>query len=119
MRRGTQSRAARRVLEAFVDFEREVSVVAARGLDGSFAHFGVDQNEHHRQILDSLGRARVDVETRVTNEAVEIARAVLEKLDVVGVLCVEFFLTHDGRLADQRTRAAAAQLGPPTPLTRA
>src|SRR6185437_1656890 len=40
------------LLEAFVDFEREVSVVAARGVDGSFAHYGVIENTHRHHILD-------------------------------------------------------------------
>ncbi|MFN3322014.1 MAG: 5-(carboxyamino)imidazole ribonucleotide synthase [Bryobacteraceae bacterium] len=85
------------VLEAFVRFRCEVSVVAARALDGSFAHYGVIENDHKRHILDlSIAPARVSA--RVVNDAVEIARTVLEKLDVVGVLCVEFFLTHDDRL---------------------
>jgi 5-(carboxyamino)imidazole ribonucleotide synthase len=88
------------VLEAFVDFECEVSVVAARGLDGSFAHFGVIANDHSRHILDvSVAPAPVPPMTAETvREAVEIARGVLEGLEVVGVLCVELFLTRDGRL---------------------
>ncbi|MEA2600771.1 MAG: 5-(carboxyamino)imidazole ribonucleotide synthase [Acidobacteriota bacterium] len=85
------------VLEAFVDFEREVSVVAARGLDGSFAHFGVIENQHRRHILD-VSIAPAAVSPRVEREAVEIARGILEGLDVVGVLCVEMFLTRDDRL---------------------
>jgi 5-(carboxyamino)imidazole ribonucleotide synthase len=85
------------VLEAFVDFEREVSVVAARGLDGSFAHFGVIENRHSRHILD-VSIAPAAVSSRVEREAVEIARGILEGLDVVGVLCVEMFLTRDDRL---------------------
>ena len=85
------------VLEAFVDFEREVSVVAARGLDGSFAHFGVIENRHSRHILD-VSIAQAAVSPRVAKEAVEIARGILEGLQVVGVLCVEMFLTGDGRL---------------------
>jgi 5-(carboxyamino)imidazole ribonucleotide synthase len=85
------------VLESFVDFEMEVSVVAARGFDGSFAHYGAVQNEHCRHILD-VTTAPAAVPPRVHHEAVEIARTVLEKLEVVGVLCVEFFLTRDGRL---------------------
>jgi 5-(carboxyamino)imidazole ribonucleotide synthase len=85
------------VLEAFVDFEREVSVVAARGRGGEFAHYGVVENTHSRHILDlSVAPARVAEAT--AREAVRIARAVLEELDVVGVTCVEFFLTKDGRL---------------------
>lgn len=85
------------VVEAFVDFEREVSVVAARTVRGEFAHYGVVENAHSRHILDvSIAPARVTEET--AREAVEIARAVLETLDVVGVMCVEFFLTRDGKL---------------------
>src|SRR3954471_9948339 len=85
------------VLEAFVDFEREVSVVAARGLDGSFAHFGVVENRHSRHILD-VSIAPAAVSPRVAQDAVEIAQGILEGLSVVGVLCVEMFLTRAGRL---------------------
>ncbi|HEV3471080.1 MAG TPA: 5-(carboxyamino)imidazole ribonucleotide synthase, partial [Pyrinomonadaceae bacterium] len=85
------------VLEAFVDFEREVSVVAARGQRGEFRHYGVVENRHRRHILD-LSVAPAPLAAAAAREAVEIARAVLEDLDVVGVMCVEFFLTRDGRL---------------------
>jgi 5-(carboxyamino)imidazole ribonucleotide synthase len=85
------------ILEAFVDFEREVSVVAARGLDGSFACFGVLANDHRNHILD-VTVAPAPVPPRVEREAVEIARGILEALEVVGVLCVEMFLTRDGGL---------------------
>ncbi|HZI19730.1 MAG TPA: 5-(carboxyamino)imidazole ribonucleotide synthase [Pyrinomonadaceae bacterium] len=85
------------VLEAFVDFEREVSVVAARSLAGEFEHYGVVENTHRRHILD-LTAAPAHVPEETAREAVEIAREVLESLDVVGVMCVEFFLTKGGRL---------------------
>jgi 5-(carboxyamino)imidazole ribonucleotide synthase len=85
------------VVEAFVDFACEISVVAARGADGTTAHFGAVENEHRRHILDcTIAPARVAPE--VANEAVKITLGVLEKLEVVGVLCVEFFLTRAGRL---------------------
>ena len=85
------------VLEAWVPFEREVSVVAARGVDGSFAHFGLLANDHVNHILDiTVGPAPVS--TTIRDRAIEIARGVLEQLDVVGVLCVEFFLKPDGEL---------------------
>ena len=90
-------RSAIAVLEAFVTFEREVSVVAARGVDGSFAHWGVIENDHRNHILD-LSVAPAAVEPGVHAKAIEIARGVLEALDVVGVLCVEFFLTPKGDL---------------------
>ena len=88
---------AERIYEAFVDFDREVSVVAARGIDGSFAHWGVIQNTHENHIL-SLSVSPADVPPDVEREAIAIARGILEQLEVVGVLCVEFFLTKSGKL---------------------
>lgn len=85
------------ILERFVEFEREVSVVAARGLDGRFAHYGLIENHHRHHILD-VSIAPAPVAPAVAAQAVEMARCVLEALDVVGVLCVEFFLATDGRL---------------------
>ena len=85
------------VLEGFVDFEREISVVAARGCDGEFAHYGVVENRHRDHILD-VSIPDPDIDKRIVAEVVEIAHAVLDALDVVGVLCVEFFLKHDGSL---------------------
>jgi 5-(carboxyamino)imidazole ribonucleotide synthase len=85
------------ILEALVDFDREVSVVAARGLDGSFAHWGVIDNTHQGGILD-VSFAPANVSQHVQSRAIEIARTVLESLDVIGVLCVEFFLTKSGEL---------------------
>ncbi len=85
------------VLEAFVEFEHEISVVSARSLTGDFVHFGAVENHHEKGILDlSIAPARVSA--AVLQEAVEIARAVLEKLEVVGVLCVEFFVGKNGTL---------------------
>jgi 5-(carboxyamino)imidazole ribonucleotide synthase len=85
------------ILEAFVPFVKELSVVAARGVDGSFAHYGVIENLHSNHILDlSLAPARVTA--AVAAEAIALAHAVLTQLDVVGVLCVEFFLQADETL---------------------
>jgi 5-(carboxyamino)imidazole ribonucleotide synthase len=85
------------VLEGFVDFASEVSVVAARGVDGSFAHWGVIANDHHHHILDT-SVAPAPVDGRTAGEAVAIAEGILEQLGVVGVLTVEFFLCRDGSL---------------------
>lgn len=85
------------VLEGFVDFELECSVVAARSLDGAFVHWGVIENQHVDHILDvSISPGRVS--PRVERAAIDITRGVLEELDVVGVLCVELFLRRDGEL---------------------
>lgn len=85
------------VVEKFVDFDREVSVVIARGLDGQVAHYGVIDNSHRNHILD-ISVAPAAVRSSIVLEAVEIARGIVEKLDLVGVLCVEFFLGRDGSL---------------------
>lgn len=85
------------IVERYVDFSHEISVVAARGADGAFAHYGAIENQHVNHILDlSIAPARIPAQS--AQQAVELARAVLEKLDVVGVLCVEFFLASDGCL---------------------
>ena len=85
------------VLEAFVDFVAELSVVAARGVDGSFAHWGVIENRHSRHILD-LSLAPAAIDPALAAEAEALAYAVLSQLNVVGVLCVELFLDRSGRL---------------------
>jgi 5-(carboxyamino)imidazole ribonucleotide synthase len=85
------------VLEQFIAFEREVSVVAARGADGTCVDWGVIENRHRNHILDvSLAPARVSAE--VSERARKIAHEVLEALDVIGVLCVEFFVEPGGLL---------------------
>jgi 5-(carboxyamino)imidazole ribonucleotide synthase len=92
-----QFEGAESILEAFIDFTCEVSVVGARGLDGDFVAYGPMQNSHAHHILD-VSFTPAAIEPRLAQEAIEIARAVLTRLDVVGVLCVEMFVTRDGRL---------------------
>lgn len=85
------------VLEKMIDFGCEISVVAARSESGEFVHYGAIENHHVNGILDtSMAPARIA--PAVAAKAVEIARAVLERLDVVGVLCTEFFVTKAGEL---------------------
>lgn len=85
------------LLEAEVEFMMEVSVVCARSVHGEFAHYGLVANDHADHILD-LSIAPAPVLPEVAATAAEIARTMAEQLDYVGVLCVEFFLTDDGRL---------------------
>ena len=85
------------VLEAFVDFEKEVSVVCARGRNGDFVHYGVIENEHADHILDvSFAPALISAE--IENRAVEIVRTIADTMGYVGTLCVEFFVGKDGKL---------------------
>jgi len=93
------------VLERFVDFAAEVSVVGARGMDGSVALFDLGANAHERHILDvtvvpaPLPAALAGVAgERVVQRAAELTREVLSHFQVVGVLCVEMFLLADGEL---------------------
>lgn len=79
------------ILEEFIPFRREVSVVAGRSTDGDFFHFGVFENAHANHILD-VSRGPVSAP-----EPIQIAKRVFEALDVVGVMCVEFFETVDGQ----------------------
>ncbi len=92
-----QIRGNEAVLEAFVDFEKELSVVGARNEQGNFAHYGVIENAHANHILD-CSFAPAFVSEKIRKEAVEIARNILETLAVVGVMTVEFFLTKDEKL---------------------
>ena len=85
------------VLEGWIDFDCEISVVAARGLDGSVAVFAPSRNAHANHILD-LSTVPAGLPAVVEDAAVAVASRVLEALDVVGVACVEFFVTRDGRV---------------------
>ncbi|MCA0399236.1 MAG: 5-(carboxyamino)imidazole ribonucleotide synthase [Proteobacteria bacterium] len=79
------------ILESFVAFDREVSVVATRAADGTFAAFDVTENEHRNHILHrSSVPARVS--SAAAGEAIAIARRIAEALDYVGTFAVEFFV---------------------------
>ena len=85
------------VLERVIDFEKEISVIVARGPDGETAVFPVCENIHRDHILDlTLAPARVP--DRVAAAACGLARAVAESLDLVGLLAVEMFLQANGEL---------------------
>jgi 5-(carboxyamino)imidazole ribonucleotide synthase len=86
-----------KILEAFIDFELEFSIVAARGLDGTFSHWGLIENTHRNHILD-LSFAPANVPEATSVQAVGIAKDLLETLDVIGVLCIEFFLSRDQKI---------------------
>ncbi|MBS9479130.1 5-(carboxyamino)imidazole ribonucleotide synthase [Ancylobacter radicis] len=79
------------ILEGFVPFEREVSVVAARTEDGRFAAFEVTENEHRHHIL-YRSTVPADVSPAVAAVSAEIARRIGEALGYVGVFAVEMFL---------------------------
>jgi 5-(carboxyamino)imidazole ribonucleotide synthase len=88
---------AQAVLERFIQFDRELSVVAARGLEGWVVTYPAIENTHVNHILDT-SVLPAEVSPSIDARAREIAVGILETLDVIGVLCVEFFLTTDGDL---------------------
>ena len=83
------------VLEAFVNFTHEISVIAARGADGALVCFEAAENVHTNHILaTSTVPARVD--PAVAAKAMEIAARAAAALDLVGLLAVEMFVTPGG-----------------------
>ncbi|MCA1322006.1 5-(carboxyamino)imidazole ribonucleotide synthase [Bacillus tianshenii] len=85
------------VLEKWIPFQKEISVVVARGTDGQIAAFPVAENEHRENILyKSIVPARVDDEVKV--KALAHAEALAESLGLIGTLAVEMFLLEDGTI---------------------
>ena len=93
----TGFRGAPAILEGFVDFSYEASVVAARGANGAFAAFDPPENEHEHHIL-----RRSTVPSRLAEaqvkEAKAIAKSIADALDYVGVFAVELFVGKNGDL---------------------
>jgi 5-(carboxyamino)imidazole ribonucleotide synthase len=85
------------VMEALLDLEKEISVIGARGVDGQTTFFRPFENVHSRHILD-VTVAPADLPDAISAQAVDVTRTILEALDYVGILAVEFFVTRDGRL---------------------
>ncbi len=85
------------ILEGFVDFACEISVIVARGVGGGVAAFDTVENGHREHILD-ITYAPARVADPVAAAAQRIARTVAEGLDLVGLLAVEMFVAADGRV---------------------
>ncbi len=97
---GAQAGTVGLILEAFVGFERELSVVAVRGRDGEFRAWPLTENWHVDGVLSaSLAPATVEAEMHQT--ALAHARALAEALDYVGVFALELFCHGDGLLANE------------------
>ncbi len=83
------------ILEAFIPFEREISVIAARSADGEVECFDVTENEHRDHIL-KISRAPAAIPDALAAEARAIAGKIATALDYVGVLAVEMFVLASG-----------------------
>jgi 5-(carboxyamino)imidazole ribonucleotide synthase len=85
------------ILEGFVPFEREISIMAARGIDGKISLYEPSKNIHINGILySSTVPAGIPNQTLVA--AQEIAITILKQLEYYGVIGIEFFMLQDGRL---------------------
>ncbi len=85
------------VLEGLVDFDMEISVITARGPDGAMVSFEPVENRHKDGILD-ITVAPATLATALADEARVIAHKLAESIDLVGLLAVEMFITHDGHI---------------------
>jgi 5-(carboxyamino)imidazole ribonucleotide synthase len=94
--RGVGGRPA--ILESFVDFEREISVVAARERGGRVECFDVTENEHRDHIL-KVSRVPALVSPAIADAALAIAESIVGAFDYVGVLAVEMFVPRSGETA--------------------
>ncbi len=98
------------ILEAFVPFEREISVIAARSADGEVECFDVTENEHRDHIL-KISRAPAAIPEATAAQARDIAEKIANALDYIGVLAVEMFVLRGPRRTPgprQRDRPAGA-----------
>ncbi|MDX5376860.1 MAG: 5-(carboxyamino)imidazole ribonucleotide synthase [Halomonas sp.] len=86
------------IVEAFVDFVREVSIIAVRGRDGEVAFYPMAENLHVDGILRYSLAPMPDLDDEVQQTADGYIRALLDELDYVGVLTLELFQTRDGKL---------------------
>ncbi|MFT4098545.1 MAG: 5-(carboxyamino)imidazole ribonucleotide synthase [Rhodoblastus sp.] len=100
------------ILEGFVPFEREVSVIGARGPDGAFAAFDVCENEHENHIL-SVTRAPARMAPETAAQAMDICHRILDALDYVGVIAVEMFLVAEtGADGARREKVVVNEIAP-------
>lgn len=85
------------ILESFVPFVREISIIAARGADGAFAAYDPAENVHLNGILHT-STLPATIGAQTAESARMAAKAILDKLSYVGVIGVEFFVLEDGGL---------------------
>jgi 5-(carboxyamino)imidazole ribonucleotide synthase len=85
------------IVEKYVTLQAEISVIGARGLDGEIAEYPPFENRHRNHILD-LTTSPAAIPPALADRATDITRAILDELQYVGLLCVEFFVTTDGEL---------------------
>ncbi len=89
------------VLEGFVEFERELSILACRGRDGETVSWPLTENEHHEGILAVSQVPAERITEALQTEADSIAQRLMESLDYVGVICIELFQVDNQLIANE------------------
>ena len=97
---GEATKTAPLIAEGFINFEREVSIIAVRGQTGEIRYYPLAQNEHHDGILAKSTVPAPNTE-HLTQQAQHNIKKLLEHLNYVGVLTLELFVTPDGLLANE------------------
>ncbi|MCL2821396.1 MAG: 5-(carboxyamino)imidazole ribonucleotide synthase [Oscillospiraceae bacterium] len=85
------------MVEEFVGFQKEISVIASRGITGEMVVYPVAENTHTNTILDTTV-VPADISDEISNKAAEIANRVMSVFEGVGTFCTEMFLTADGNI---------------------
>lgn len=93
----TQFNGAPIVMEEIIDFDCEISVIIARDIHGKMAHYGPMLNEHKNHIL-SKTTIPAPIPQTITNEAIALTQTLAKRLDLIGVLTLELFITKDGKI---------------------
>ena len=88
------------ILEGFINFEREISVIAARGWDGKVAVYDAAENEHRDQILHT-STVPAQITPKQRKQAQDIGAAIVTALDYVGVIGIELFVTGKDMLVNE------------------
>jgi 5-(carboxyamino)imidazole ribonucleotide synthase len=85
------------MIEEWIPFEKEVSILACRSINGEVAVFPVAENVHKNSILDET-TVPAKISESSNQEAFEVAKACLKAFDAYGMICIELFVTKDGRI---------------------
>ena len=85
------------MVERYIPFKKEISIIAARSLDGEMEVYPVGENDHKNNILYET-KVPAEISDKLKNEAEDFAKEVLEVFEGVGIFCVEMFVTEDNEL---------------------
>ena len=89
------------ILEGFINFKRELSLIAVRGIDGSLEYYPLVENSHHEGILRLTLAPAQNISVSLQNKAEEYMSSLLKEIKHIGVLTIELFESDDGLLVNE------------------